>query len=149
MKTEVKKTEVKMGIFDWLKETTYYKSPPSKFTPEDWNSFNSWSIHKFISMHEPYIELVNIAQRIPYTEKEKTYKLYCSMLPKKPLFLKYIKSSRKKMNEQILQHIATYFEVSLGEAEDYIYILKKEGVEYILERKGIEEKEIKKLLKEI
>jgi hypothetical protein len=71
------------------------------------------------------------------------------VLPKKPLFLKYIKSSRKKMNEQILQHIATYFEVSLGEAEDYIYILKKEGVEYILERKGIEEKEIKKLLKEI
>jgi hypothetical protein len=138
-----------MTVWDWLKQVTYIREPWDNFSDEDKESFNVYMLHKVISMHEPYIELVNIAQRIPYTEKEKTYKFYCSILPKKPLFLKYIKSSRKKMNEQILQYIATYFEVSLGEAEDYIYILKKEGVEYILERKGIEEKLIKKLLKEI
>ena len=142
-------TKSNFTIFEWLKEITTTKQPWLSFTETQKESFNCFMIHRFVSMYEPYIELVNLAQRIPYTEKEKTYKFYCSMLPKKPLFLKYIKSSRKKMNEQILQHIATYFEVSLGEAEDYIYILKKEGVEYILERKGIEEKLIKKLLKEI
>ena len=142
-------TKSNFTIFEWVKMISFEKKPWGSFTEKQQDAFNSYMCHKVISMYEPYIEVVNLAQRIPYTEKEKTYKLYCSILPKKPLFLKYIKSSRKKMNEQILQHIATYFEVSLGEAEDYIYILKKEGVEYILERKGIEEKEIKKLLKEI
>ena len=71
------------------------------------------------------------------------------MLPKKNVFLKYVKSSRKKSNEKVLQHIADHYTISLGEAEDYIYILKKEGVEHILEKAGVDEKEIKKLLKEI
>ena len=60
-----------------------------------------------------------------------------------------MKSSRKKSNEKVLQHIADHYTISLGEAEDYIYILKKEGVEMILERAGVDEKEIKKLLKEV
>jgi hypothetical protein len=45
-----------------------------------------------------------------------------------------VKSSRKKSNEQLLQHIANHFTVSLGEAEEYIELLKKAGVEQILEK---------------
>ena len=71
------------------------------------------------------------------------------MLPKKNVFLKYVKCSRKKPSETMLQHIANYYTISLGEAEDYLYILKKEGVEFILEKSGIDAKEIKKLLKDI
>jgi hypothetical protein len=144
MKTEAKKT-----IFDWLKEITYYKSPSSNFTTEDWDSFNSFMVHRYVSMLEEYTEVANFGQRIPYPEKEKTYKYYCSMLPKKNVFLKYVKSSRKKPSEKLLHHIANHYTISLGEAEDYIYILKKEGVEMILTKAGIEDKEIKKLLKEI
>jgi hypothetical protein len=68
---------------------------------------------------------------------------------RKNVFLKYVKSSRKKSNEQLLQHIADHFTVSLGEAEEYIELLKKAGVEQILEKSGVDEKEIKKLLKEV
>ena len=71
------------------------------------------------------------------------------MIPKNNVWLKYVKSSKKKSNEIILKHIADYYTISLGEAEDYIYILKKEGIEHILEKYGLEQKEIKKLLKEI
>ena len=71
------------------------------------------------------------------------------MLPKKNVFLKYVKGSRKKINEQLLQYIANHFTISLGEAEEYIELLKKAGVEQILEKSGVEEKEIKKLLKEV
>jgi hypothetical protein len=71
------------------------------------------------------------------------------MLPKKNVFLKYVKGSRKKTNEQLLHYIADHFTVSLGEAEEYIELLKKAGVEQILEKSGVDEKEIKKLLKEI
>jgi hypothetical protein len=71
------------------------------------------------------------------------------MLPKKNVFLKYVKGSRKKLNEQLLHYIADHFTVSLGEAEEYIELLKKAGVEQILEKSGVDEKEIKKLLKEV
>ena len=137
------------NVFDWLKQITYDKQPWSSFTENEKELFNPWLIHKFVSMYEEYTEVANYGQRIPYPEKEKTYKYYCHMLPKKNVFLKYVKSSRKKSNEQLLQHIANHFTVSLGEAEEYIELLKKAGVEQILEKSGIDEKEIKKLLKEV
>lgn len=138
-----------MTIFDWLKQITLDKKPWSSFTDVQQESFNSYMIHRFVSMYEGYTEVANYGQRIPYPEKEKTYKYYCSMLPKKNVFLKYVKSSRKRPNEKVLQLIANHYTISLGEAHDYIYLLKKEGVEHILEKAGIDEKEIKKLLKEI
>lgn len=138
-----------MTIFDWLKEITTTKTPWSSFTEKQQESFNSYMVHRFVSMYEGYTEVANYGQRIPYPEKAKTYKYYCHMLPKKNVFLKYVKSSRKKPNEQLLQHIAHHFTISLGEAEEYIELLKKAGVEQILEKSGVDEKEIKKLLKEI
>lgn len=138
-----------MTIFDWLKEITTNKTSWSSFTEDQQESFNSYMVHRFVSMYEGYTEVANFGQRIPYPDKEKTYKYYCSMLPKKNVFLKYIKTSKKKPSNSLLQHVANFYTISLGEAEDYLYILKKEGVEYILEKSGIDEKEIKKLLKEI
>ena len=37
----------------------------------------------------------------------------------------------------------------MGEEENYVFILKKERLYQILEKSGVDEKEIKKLLKEI
>jgi len=136
-------------IFDWLKEITTNKTPWASFTEDQRESFNSYMVHRFVSMYEGYTEVANYGQRIPYPDKEKTYKYYCSMLPKKNVFLKYIKSSKKKPSNSLLQHVADFYTISLGEAEDYLYILKKEGIEHILEKSGVDEKEIKKLLKEI
>lgn len=138
-----------MTIFDWLKQITSEKKSWASFTENQQESFNSYMIHRFVSMYEPYVEVANIGQSIPYPEKEKTYKFYCNMLPKKNVFLKYIKSSKKKPSKDLLQYIANFYVVSLGEAEDYVYLLKKEGIEYVLEKSGIEPKQIKKLLKEV
>jgi len=138
-----------MTIFDWLKQITTDKKSWSSFTEDQRESFNSYMVHRFVSMYEGYTEVANYGQRIPYPEKEKTYKYYCTMLPKKNVFLKYIKSSKKRPNINLLKYIADYYVVSLGEAEDYIYLLKREGIEHVLEKSGVNEKEIKKLLKEI
>jgi hypothetical protein len=100
-------------------------------------------------MYEPYIEIVNYAQSIPQNDKEKIYQFYCDIIPKNNIWLKYIKSTKKKINEDVLKYISEYYMVSFGEAEDYIYILGKNGVESILQKYGIEEKQIKKLIKEI
>ena len=136
-------------IFDWLKEITGTKKQWSSFSEEDQKQFNPYMVHRYISMYEPYIEVANFAQTLPQNDKEKIYQFYCSMIPKNNVWLKYVKGSKKKSNEKILKCIADYYTVSLGEAEDYIYILKKEGIEHILEKSGVDEKEIKKLLKEI
>ena len=136
-----------MTIFDWLKEITSNKSKWESFTEEEQSSFNPYMMHRLLSMNPEYIEFVNLVQTFPYSDKEKIYNIYLYMIPKKNMFHKYIKSSKKKKQESLLKHIANYFECSLGEAEEYIDILREPGVKSILTKLGVEEKEQKKLLK--
>jgi len=136
-----------MQIFDWLKQITYEKQPWDSFTEEDRTSSNPYMVHRFLSMNPEYIEFVNLIQNIPYTEKEKIYKLYLYMIPKKNMFLKYIKSTRAKTREELLQHLASYYECSLREADEYYHMLHNDTIKGILKKQGIEDKEIKKLLK--
>ena len=138
-----------MVIFDWLNQITYEKKDWTSFTEDQQSSFNSYMVHRFLSMYEGYIDITNVVQKFPYTEKETIYNTYKSMIPKKKMFLKYIKSTRKKTSDSLLVHIADHFTCGPGEAEEFTYILRKEGVEHILSQRGIEEKEIKKLLKEL
>ena len=136
-----------MKIFDWLNQITYEKQPWNSFTEEDKKSFEPYMIHRFLSMNPEYIEFVNLVQTFPYTDKEKIYNIYLYMIPKKKMFLKYIKSSAKKRQEKLLGYVASYYECSLGEANEYIDILRENGVKDILNKMGVDEKEQKKLLK--
>jgi hypothetical protein len=136
-----------MQIFDWLKQITYEKQPWDSFTEEDKTSFNPYMMHRFLSMNPEYIEFVNLIQNIPYTEKEKIYKLYLYMIPKKNMFLKYIKSSRTKTKEELLKHLASHYECSLREADEYYHMHHSDTIKGILKKRGVEDKEIKKLLK--
>jgi len=136
-----------MQIFDWLKQITYEKQSWDSFTEEDRASFNPYMIHRFLSMNPEYIEFVNLIQNIPYTEKEKIYKLYLYMIPKKNMFLKYIKSNRTKTKEELLQHIASHYECSLREAYEYYHMHHSDTIKNILKKRGVDDKEIKKLLK--
>ena len=136
-----------MTIFDWLKEITSNKSKWESFTEEEQTSFNPYMMHRLLSMNPEYIEFVNLVQTFPYSDKQKIYNIYLYMIPKKNMFHKYIKSSKKKKQESLLKHIANYFECSFGEAEEYIDILRETGVKSILTKLGVEEKEQKKLLK--
>jgi hypothetical protein len=136
-----------MSIFDWLKEITYNKSPWNSFTEEDRESFNPYMVHRFLSMNPDYVDFVNTVQIVPYTSKERIYNIYLYTIPKKDMWLKYIKSTKTKRQETMLKYIATYYECSLGEAEEYADILKDNGIKTILKQSGVDDKEIKKLLK--
>jgi len=139
-----------MKIFDWLTQITVNKKSWNSFSEDDKLSFNPYMIHRYLSMEKDYIDIVNYIQVIPYTEKEKIYKIYCNMIPKKNIFLKYIKSSsKKKIPDSVLQFIAKEYTCSLGEAEEYSHIIGKNGIISILYKHGVDEKEQKKLLKEI
>jgi hypothetical protein len=134
-------------LWGWLNEITLHKTPIENISEESWGSWNSHIINRYVSMDIRYIELVNYIQTIPYDKKKQIYSIYREMIPKAKTFLKYIKTKTTKKPVVLTEYVAKHFECSLGEAEEYIDILREHGTRRILYDMGVEEKEIKKLLK--
>jgi hypothetical protein len=136
------------NIFDWTKEINLIKSPISKFSEDDWNKhFNSYLIHRFLSMNPDNIELVNEIQIVPPSEKKYVYSIYKEYIPKNNKWSKYIKTTQKEPNKDLILYLKNHFEVSSREIKDYLEILDKKQIENILLKQGLENKEIKQLLK--
>mgnify|MGYP003661877301 FL=1 len=110
------------NVFDWLNEITEHKSPVDSFTEEDWGKWNTYMIHRFISMNIEYVELANYIQTIPYEEKKQIYTIYKEIIPKKKAFFRYIKAKKKTLNKDLLKHISQHFECSIKEANEYMPI---------------------------
>ena len=134
------------NIFDWLKEINYKKSPSESFTDKDWEVWNSYMIHRFISMNPEFVEIANHVQEIPPQEKNMIYNIYKEYIPKNNKWNKYIKSKAKPVNKDLVEHLKTYFKVSSREILDYLKILDNKEISIILSKMGIEEKLIKQLL---
>jgi hypothetical protein len=134
-------------FFSILKYLTWDKKSWNKLTEIEKEAINPYMLHRYISMCPDYIELVNLIQQIPSTEKEKIYKVYLDLIPKRNVYLKYIKSSNKSTSNDLLEKLALYFESSKREIEDYLDVLSKDEIKEILEALGTDNKEIKKLTK--
>ena len=135
------------NIFDWLKHINQYKTPINKFTDKDWEVFNSYMIHRFLSMNPDYLEIVNFVQNHPPQEKKSIYKIYKEFIPQNNKWNKYIKSKIKQPNKDLVKYIKNYFECSSKEAKEYINILDTPKISRILTDIGLDKKEIKPLLK--
>jgi len=135
------------NIFDWLKHINQYKTPTDKFSDKDWEVFNSYMIHRFLSMDNSNIELVNEIQEILPTDKKKIYSIYKEFIPKNNKWNKYIKSKIKQPNKDLINYIKDYYKCSLKEAKEYIGMLGSIKINRILHNIGLDKKEIKSLLK--
>ena len=135
------------NVFDWLKEINSTKSHPDTFTNQDWDIWNSYMVHRFLSMNPDYIELVNEVQALPPSNKKQIYSIYREYIPKNNKWSKYVKSSSKEFDKDLILQLKKHFNVSVREIKDYLKILDKKEVQSILNKQGLEEKEIKKLLK--
>jgi hypothetical protein len=135
------------NVFDWLKEINTKKTPPSEFINQDWDTWNSYMVHRFLSMNPDFTELVNEVQILPPTSKKQIYSIYREYIPKNNKWSKYIKSSTKEPDKDLVEYLKNYFKVSTREIKDYLKILDKKEIQSILSKQGLEEKEIKKLLK--
>jgi hypothetical protein len=150
MKSTIKQSKPKQfSIFDFIKAIIDTKQSWDTFTPEQQKEFNGFMVNKFLSMNSKYIEIVNYVQGLNVKDSKKLYEIYCWMIPQsKNTYSPFIKNNTKQSTSPVLlEKISQYYECSLGEADEYISLLRKEGVEDILNKLGIEEKEIKKLLK--
>lgn len=133
------------SVFDWVKEITERKGNWEDFSEEDKKNFNPWMINKVLSMYEPYIEIVSYVQRYWLVTPQQLYEIYKQYLPQEKIWYKYIKSSKKKENELILNAIAEYYKISTRESKQYLKILPEAEQIQILQALGTDENEINKL----
>ena len=138
-----------MTVFDWLNEITIKKTPPKDFTQQDWDDWNSYMVHRFLSMNISYIDIVNFVQNINPQNKKEIYTIYREMIPKRKVWNKYIKNQNKKDSKELAKVIADKLSIGSDEAGSYIPILGKERITEMLGDLGFEKKEIKKLIKTI
>ncbi len=137
------------NIWGWLNEITLYKTPPEEISQDSWSNFNSYMIHRYVSMNMDYIDVVNYVAKIDPQSKKQIYSIYREMIPKKKVYLKYVKNENKTNYKEVAEYVADYLECSLGEADEYIPILQNHGVRNILWKMGVGEDETEKLIKKI
>jgi hypothetical protein len=143
------KSKKAFSIFDFLKAIIDTKVSWETFDQEQKKVWNSYMIARFLSMNPKYLETVNYIQGLNIQDNKKLYEVYCFMIPaSKNTYSTYIKSTVKKtVNEEVAQHVAEYFECSVSEATEYILLTDEKWLENILVAKGIDEKQVKKLIK--
>jgi len=137
-------------LFEHLSGIKEKKTPWESLSVMDKKSFEPFMVNRFLSMNMEFLELVNELQMytIGQLSPRDVYKLYLDVLPKKRSFDKYIKAKGSdKYNDKVLEYLSRYFEVSEREVKDYLEILSKDEVIQVIQKFGIEEKEIKKWLK--
>lgn len=122
-----------MTIFDWLKQITYNKGDWDSFSDDDKKSWNNYMIHRFLSMNPDYIEVVNIVQKYQYLTDKQLYTIYKNLIPKRNVFLKYIKGKKDKTSAEDIKYLADYFECSTREIKEYVDIVPKEELANILD----------------
>ena len=136
-----------MTLFDHLKNLTGEKRDWDSFSDKERESFNPYMINRFLSMHEPFVELVNYVQTIPYTDKKKYYTVYCGLLPKQNVWLKYIKSKMQQPKIELVQALAKIYECSTREAATAVATLDNDVLEDILYKAGYQSTEVAKMFK--
>jgi hypothetical protein len=128
-----------MSPFDWVKQITCEKREWDSFTDEEKEAFVPFIINKALSYNPQYIQIVEMAMTYSMPPN-KLYDFYKDVIPKKPIWNKWIKS-QVKFDEQELQFIAEYFECSTREAKDFIGLLEDQEKSLILlEVKGFDNK---------
>ena len=139
-----------MTIFDWINQILVKKTHWNDFTIDEQKKFSPFIINRWLSMDKEFLEIVNYFQKysIGTLEPREVYKWYCDMLPKGKRFNKYIKGKKdKKYNTELIDIMVMHFECSKSQVKDYLDLIAKDELMEILEKYGMNEKTIKRLLK--
>ena len=139
-----------MTIVDWMNQLLVHKKPWNEFTEDEQKKFSPFIINRWLSMDKDFLEIVNFFQKysIGTLEPREVYKWYCDMLPRGKRFNKYIKGKKdKKYNTELIDIMVQHFECSKSQVKDYLDLIAKDELIDILEKYGMNEKTIKRLLK--
>ena len=136
-----------MTPFDFLKKIHDKRLKWEDLTEDQQKVYNTFIINKALSFNSNYLDIVNRIQHYTPTSKE-SFKYFQSMTNDKFRYNKWIKGQKtKSYNPQLLALLSGYFECSAKQAEDYLSILNKKETKTLLKHIGVQENEIKKLMK--
>jgi len=135
-----------MTLFDWVTEIKTKKRNWDTFSTTDQKTFSPYMVHRFLSMNQNYVELVNDFQKYYKLEPKQVYDFYKEVIPKKRSFDKYIKGKKEgNYPEWVVDILCTYFQESKNHITEYLYLIEKSELHTILEMYGTDSKQIKKL----
>lgn len=127
-------------LFDFLKDITLEKQNILDY--ENNYAYSKYMICRFLSMNEQYLPMVDsiLNKQQANLSNEEFHKLCLAIIPKKNVFLQYIKGSSKiTENKEDLIYIANYFNISMNDALEYYEIAGEELVKKIKFLYGIVE----------
>ena len=139
-----------MTIFEWINQILTHKKPWDSFTEDDQKKFSPFIINRWLSMDTDFIEIVNYFQKysIGLLKSKEVYKWYCDVLPKGKRYNKYIKGKKlKKYDTWLTKLLCNHFECSKLQVIEYLELIDKQELKYILEMYGIDKKQMKKVVK--
>jgi hypothetical protein len=140
-------SNLRMTPFDFLKLVHDKKIKWESLTEDEQKTYNKFIINRALGFNNNILDVVNRIQHYDVTPKE-SFKYYQSMTGDKFRFNKWIKGSKdKSYNSELLFKIASYLECSKKQASEYLDILSKKETKSLLNHIGLQDSEIKKLMK--
>jgi hypothetical protein len=139
-----------MTIIDWMNQLLVHKKHWNDFSEDDQKSFSPFIVNRFLSMDKDFIEIVNMFQQysIGTLESKDVYEFYRNLLPKGKRFNKYIKGKKdKKYEPELINLLVNYFNCSKLHIIEYLELISKEELKFILESYGTEPKKVRKYIK--
>lgn len=141
----------KISPYSLVQTLTNKEKKWSDFNNNEKKLYTPYMSNRFLSMDKDLIITVNELQKLELNS-EQHYKVYYDILPKFKYFKKYIKSKHKKSDgvHKIINMLKHIFECSYSEAINYFNRIKnKDLYKRMFFAFGLDDKEIKKLLKEL
>ena len=136
-----------MTPFDFLKLVHNKSIKWESLNEDEQKAYNTFIINKALSFNSNYLDIVNKIQHYTPTPKE-SFKYLQSMTSDKFRYNKWIKGQKiKSFNPHLIAIVSTHLECSSKQAEDYLNILEKKEVKLMLKQIGLQEGDIKKLMK--
>lgn len=136
------------SLFDHIKQITDVQNQNywENITDADKKSWNNYMVHRFLSMKQEWIEVVNEIQRYWELKPKSVYQFYTNILPKGRTFLRYTKSKKKSTIEKwAMDILCDYFEESSENIEKTLDIMGKDVVYSIVSKYGVDEKQLKNI----
>ena len=143
----MKNSSRKMTPFDFLRLVHDKKIKWEDLNEDEQKTYNKFIINRALGFNNNMLDIVNRLQGYDVTPKE-SFKYYQSMTDNKFRFNKWIKGNKEKsFNSELLLKIAGYLECSKNQASEYLNILSKKEIKNLLKYIGLQDSEIKKLIK--
>ena len=152
-----KSTELKpRSLFDHLSEIRETKNEDyyDSLSDEEKKSFNQYVILIGLSMDKECVDITALLSKyLNIIPDKQFYKVCCDLIPLGKKYSKWTKSTKDKINKEIVDKVALYYEVGKSDAVEYCECMFNSGdiglteMKNILSKYGMTEKEIKGILK--